>query len=196
MPRYKEYNEIRVVEKAMFKFWSDGFCASSLKDLTQIMRINKFTFYEAFESKEQLLLRTMLHYLDRYSLPKLQQLRSQKNIPEFLLSFLKPVKKNFYGCYILTITAETGRSIPGAVDILDEYVTKTEKVLDEIVRFHHPDKEEKDRGIKVNQLMALFTSIPLIRPIHSESECINYIQTVLSRLNLNQIPDHAQESKN
>lgn len=185
MPRYKEYNEIRVLEKAMFKFWTDGFCTSSLEDLTQIMKINKFTFYEAFESKEQLLLKTMRHYLDQYYFPKLKQLRSQKNILDYLLTFMEPVDKNLYGCYMLTITAETGRSIPGAVDLLNEYISETENVLDEIVRNFHPGTQEKDRSNKIHQLLALCTSIPLTRPIHPVSECTEYIQTVLARLNLN-----------
>ncbi len=196
MPRYKEYNEIRVVEKAMYKFWMDGFGASSLEELTEEMKINKFSFYAAFQSKEHLLLVTMNHYFEQYFLSHLGQLRENKNISEFIMQFLLPGKNNLCGCYILSITAETGKSIDGAVEILDHYVLELRNTLAGIVSYFHPEMSAQKQNATINQLLALCTSIPMIHAVKSKKFCIDYIKKVLTRLNMNQPSNNAKKSQN
>ena len=191
MPRYKEYNKNRVTEKAMYRFWLSGFGATSLDELTQEMKINKFSFYEAFESKDRLLIETMEYYYKKFLGPKLDQLRESKSIFHFLLSFLRADEKGFHGCFILNITSETGKTIPGAVEILNEYISEILGIIKEIVTYYHPGSTTENLDIKIQQLLGLCTSIPMIYPIKSASECKEYIHIVLSRLDMNQSANYA-----
>jgi len=183
MPRYKEYNENRVLQNAMYQFWLSGYGATSVSNLCRKMRINKFTFYEAFESKENLLLLTIKFYIERFQTQCLEQLRNDKDIIGYFRKLLEPGDHDFYGCYILKITAEIGESIPQAVKMLEEYLAEVRSILNEIIHYYHPESDELEHIQKVEQLMALFTSIPLVRSIRPTDSCIEHAETVLNLLN-------------
>lgn len=191
MPRYKEYNEDRVTEKAMYKFWVNGFGATSLEDLTKEMKINKFSFYDTFESKDNLLIKTMEYYYRKFLRPKLNQLQENKNILNFLLSFLTPDEKGLSGCFILSVTSETGKTIPEAVEILDEYISEVKKILRDIFVYYHQDSSWEDQNIKTQQLLGLCTCIPMVYSLRPVPACRKYIETILTRLDMNKQPDYA-----
>lgn len=183
MPRYKEYNELRVIEKAMYQFWMHGYGASSVSMLTDRMRINKFSLYDAFESKEALLLRTMEYYFETFFKEALEELRRDKNIIKFISSMLEPHKSKLQGCFILTITAETGSSIPGAVNILSEYIHQLEHTLRIVLQSLHPEATNEKQDIMVRQLLALLTSVPLMHTLKPKQFCTRYAQKILAHLN-------------
>ena len=56
MPRHKEFDREEVVLKAMMVFWNKGYEASSMQDLVDRMKINRFSLYETFKSKHELFL--------------------------------------------------------------------------------------------------------------------------------------------
>lgn len=184
MPRYKEYNETRVTEKAMYQFWLHGYGATSLSVLTQAMKINKFTLYEVFESKENLLVKTMEHYYDHFFLPCLEELQSKKDIMEYLMRMLRVEPGKICGCYILTITAETGQNIPEAVSILHQYLSALESTLKDIVHFNGNTTNTQEKNLKVKQLLALCTSVPLMHSVQPIEKCSEYILDILSLMNM------------
>lgn len=63
MGRSKQYERQDVVNKALDVFWSKGFEASSLSDLTEATGLNKKTLYHEFQSKEGLFMAA----IDAYS---------------------------------------------------------------------------------------------------------------------------------
>lgn len=63
MPRPKSFDPDEVLERAMCAFWKKGYTATSTRDLTAVMGINKFSLYSAFGDKRSLFLAA----LDRYS---------------------------------------------------------------------------------------------------------------------------------
>jgi AcrR family transcriptional regulator len=55
MPRPREYDEAQVVERAMRRFWSHGYGATSVEDLCTATGLNRSSLYRAFGSKRALL---------------------------------------------------------------------------------------------------------------------------------------------
>jgi len=62
MARPREFDTDDVLEKAMQAFWSGGYEATSLAELTRAMGISKSSFYETFGSKRELFLATIERY--------------------------------------------------------------------------------------------------------------------------------------
>lgn len=62
MARQKSFDVEQALDTAMNVFWSNGYSATSLGDLTGAMTLSKSSFYETFGSKHALFLAT----IDRY----------------------------------------------------------------------------------------------------------------------------------
>ncbi len=64
MARPKAFDTDRALEQAMQVFWSQGYKATSLSDLTGAMGLSKSSFYETFGSKHDLFIATIGRYAD------------------------------------------------------------------------------------------------------------------------------------
>ncbi len=64
MARPREFDESEVLEKAMQVFWTHGYEASSLNDLTRAMGLSKSSLYDTFGSKHDLFLAAIDYYRD------------------------------------------------------------------------------------------------------------------------------------
>lgn len=62
MPRSKNYERDEVLETAMNTFWLKGYSATSMRDLTAAMGINKFSLYKEFGDKRSLYLEAFARY--------------------------------------------------------------------------------------------------------------------------------------
>ncbi|MFT6559600.1 TetR/AcrR family transcriptional regulator [Sneathiella sp.] len=62
MPWEKSFDLDDAVDRAQFVFWSKGYEATSITDLTKSMGINKGSLYNAFGSKKDLFTRALLKY--------------------------------------------------------------------------------------------------------------------------------------
>lgn len=64
MARNVEFNEDDAVQKAMEVFWEKGYKGTSLRDLTDAMRINSSSLYNTIGDKQELFVRCVKHYTD------------------------------------------------------------------------------------------------------------------------------------
>ncbi len=62
MPRSKNYDRDESLERAMHVFWRKGYGATSVNDLVTETRLNRFSLYHEFESKENLYLEAFERY--------------------------------------------------------------------------------------------------------------------------------------
>jgi len=76
MARPREFDQAKVLDKAMEVFWSQGFAGTSMSDLTIAMGLSKSSLYDTFGSKHALFLASMDHYRDNVS----AQIRSVINL--------------------------------------------------------------------------------------------------------------------
>lgn len=62
MARPAEFNREEVLDRAMQAFWNQGYCATSMADLTETTALKPGSLYAAFKSKEGLFLAALDHY--------------------------------------------------------------------------------------------------------------------------------------
>ncbi|WP_449398631.1 TetR/AcrR family transcriptional regulator [Chryseobacterium wanjuense] len=63
MARNIEFNEEVAIQKAMEVFWEKGYYATSMRDLTDAMKINSSSLYNTIGDKHQLFLKCIDHYI-------------------------------------------------------------------------------------------------------------------------------------
>ena len=64
MGRPREFCQDEVLEKATELFWTRGYQRTTLQNLLDAMELSKSSFYESFQSKRQLYLKCLQHYID------------------------------------------------------------------------------------------------------------------------------------
>ncbi|MFX3616476.1 MAG: TetR/AcrR family transcriptional regulator [Sporolactobacillus sp.] len=64
MTRTRDFDRQKVLEKAMLVFWRKGVDEASIADLLKEMKISRSSMYEAFGSKDKLLLEAIQCYMD------------------------------------------------------------------------------------------------------------------------------------
>ncbi len=62
MARNVEFNEEEAIQKAMEVFWKKGYSGTSLRDLTDAMKINSSSLYNTIGDKHELFVRCIKHY--------------------------------------------------------------------------------------------------------------------------------------
>jgi TetR/AcrR family transcriptional repressor of nem operon len=67
MARPKEFDQNRVLEKAMELFWRQGYEATSMQDLVEYLGINRQSIYDTFGDKHALFMAALKHYLQLQS---------------------------------------------------------------------------------------------------------------------------------
>jgi TetR/AcrR family transcriptional repressor of nem operon len=60
--RPREFDETKVLERAMQYFWSRGYEGAALADLLDAMGISRQSLYDTFGNKRQLFIRSIEHY--------------------------------------------------------------------------------------------------------------------------------------
>jgi TetR/AcrR family transcriptional repressor of nem operon len=71
MARHKAFREDEVLERAMRRFWTHGYEATSIQDLVDTTGINRASLYGTFGDKERLFAAAVDHYLARVSAERL-----------------------------------------------------------------------------------------------------------------------------
>jgi AcrR family transcriptional regulator len=114
--RKRSFDKSEALDKAMRLFWENGYSATSVKDLTEALGINKPSLYAAFGNKEALFKASLEHYITSYASPKLEQLsqpndqtlaqRISNHINSIIDSVCDPTTPK--GCLIVKSSCESG----------------------------------------------------------------------------------------
>lgn len=118
MARPAEFDREQVLEQAMLAFWQQGYCATSVADLTETTALKPGSLYAAFKSKEGLFLAALDHY-GELSADKIRQSLSSAGTPlEGVRFFLQQLSANAYGpeakrsCFLVNTVLEVARHNP------------------------------------------------------------------------------------
>lgn len=101
MPRPKEFDPDKALEKAMQVFWRKGYEATSVQNLVDSMGINRFSLYDTFGDKHRLFLAAFDRYRQKVLLERLRRLEGS---PEGL-----PAIRRYFRGLVEVATSEAGR---------------------------------------------------------------------------------------
>ena len=87
MPRTREFDFDRALDRAMRLFWAKGYSNTSLRDLLRVMRIGESSFYHAVRSKKALYLACLKHYNEVITKRRLQALESEDSVGKAVRRF-------------------------------------------------------------------------------------------------------------
>ena len=113
MARCKAYNEEDVIEKATELFWRKGYEATSMRELEEVMGINKFSIYSSFGSKQGVFLECIRYYKRKIQ-PLVDKLKASNKgveaIKEFFYDFLvfSKAERIWKGCLLTSTATELG----------------------------------------------------------------------------------------
>ncbi len=112
MPWEKNFDLDEATAQAMCVFWSKGYEATSLSDLTAAMGINKGSLYNAFGSKHALFSRALLKYDLEHRRALLNSLKTRENpiaaITELFDAILAESLSDaeYKGCFVVNTALE------------------------------------------------------------------------------------------
>ena len=143
MARNVEFNEDVAIQKAMEVFWEKGYNGTSLRDLTDAMKINSSSLYNTIGDKNELYIRCISHYTALRRKDIQQRLASQKSAFEILVDYIndaiKMITDGRNGCMAIKAAFEVGAQNKKVKDILkkdsehaDQFLTSLiEKAIEE-----------------------------------------------------------------
>lgn len=110
MGRNRSFEESEALDRAVERFWSHGYAASSVRDLGRDMGMNPASFYNAFGDKRSLFKRSLQHYLDGSSRKRVALLDASPAPREAIVAFLDAVveasARSRDGCLLVNSAAE------------------------------------------------------------------------------------------
>jgi len=88
MARNVEFNEAEAIQKAMEVFWEKGYSGTSLRDLTNAMKINSSSLYNTIGDKQELFVRCVKHYTDLRKDDMLKRMESSASAFDILVNYI------------------------------------------------------------------------------------------------------------
>jgi len=125
MARNLEFDEEKVIQKAMEVFWKKGYSATSTRDLTEAMQINISSLYNSIGDKHALFVRCIRHYA-KVRIKALQQRIADFDSPFTALeNFIKEAARTIISepnsCMCVKATFETEGNDPDVQKAINEY---------------------------------------------------------------------------
>ena len=133
MPWEKSFDVDKAVEKAMLLFWKKGYTDTSLAELLETTGLTKGSFYNAFGSKRELFIKTLMKY-DRESRATLHELTAMDSPSRAIKAFFDGLAENTIsdkdqkGCFVVNtlvcITSyddETQKIVRGSAQSIETF---------------------------------------------------------------------------
>ncbi|RLL47063.1 TetR/AcrR family transcriptional regulator [Oceanobacillus piezotolerans] len=137
MARQKEFDENRVLRKAMVLFWQNGYEKTSMQDLVNHMNIHRRSIYDTFGDKQTLFLRALQLFEENVERRIQQQI---KPITSVRLAIRELFEMAVYsndgspaGCLIVNTAIELTAHNQEIADRISKSFSKTETFIYELL---------------------------------------------------------------
>ncbi|OKP97504.1 TetR/AcrR family transcriptional regulator [Paenibacillus sp. P46E] len=145
MSRNKEFDEIEVLDKAMWLFWEQGYEKTSMTDLVEQMGIHRRSLYDTFGDKHTLFLRVMDRYDSKVSGTLARGVETSKTATgalQFVVgTLICGAEDTPNGCLMVNSAVELAVRDADVNKRSTDAFTKTEQLLKEIILWGQRDGE-------------------------------------------------------
>lgn len=136
MARPRSFDTATALGAALDVFWTHGYEATSITDLTEAMGIQRGSLYQAFGDKKSLFLQALESYLDSGRAAAKETLEGAESAADGIRSWFEkavsgcPSKK---GCFLVNATVEMSPHDPDVAKITSSHWRRMEDLLEETV---------------------------------------------------------------
>lgn len=138
MPRPREFDMDQVLDAATAAFWTHGYEATSLQDLTEATGLQKGSIYKAFGDKHSLFLTVLERYLERMyaQLAEVARTHTPAETVRTWIAMIQGftvrdgVRRGCLGC---NTAVELGPHDPGVNEVLQRHLARTQKLVTRVL---------------------------------------------------------------
>lgn len=133
MPWEKNYNEIEVLEQAMYAFWAHGYEATSMSDLVEATGINRGSIYAAYKNKHTFFMQALRHYDKVHRVDHLNRISQQYAPKDAIIAAFEGAGGNTGrgnapgGCLLVNTVLELSPHDPEVRDFVDGCLRQVEE---------------------------------------------------------------------
>lgn len=133
MPKPKQFDQEKTIQKAMRLFWTQGYEATSIQDLVETLDLSRSSIYDTFGDKHQLFLQALDNYRQLIVQNIERLLMSDQPFPALLVrlfdQFINDAQGRTRGCFMVNSIAELAPQDPEVVDIAARYSGEVRQLL-------------------------------------------------------------------
>lgn len=154
MGRPKNFSREEVLEKAIPLFWKQGFADTSLQDLERATGVNKSGLYAEFQSKEELYIESLRHYMVTHDGGVLAAMPpGWKNVESFLMLSCPTGQK---GCFAINSMRELAVVPAEAHGLVTGNLSTLKKMLMQNIA---AEKTKMDPAVVADMVLTFFTGL-------------------------------------
>lgn len=149
MARKKEFDEDKLLDKAVNLFWDKGYHATSAQDLVDGLGINRSSLYNTYTDKKTLFTKSLRQYQSKNTNAVLSMLKNAGNAEEAITQLLYAVIKESEedtlakGCFMVNTAVELSSHDKEIGELVNKNNLSVEDALAQII-----EKGQHDRQFK------------------------------------------------
>ncbi|MCM3766478.1 TetR/AcrR family transcriptional regulator [Neobacillus niacini] len=137
MARPKEFDEAKVLLKAMVLFWRNGYEKTSMQDLVDFMNIHRRSIYDTFGDKQTLFLKALQLFEEITEKTIEQQIRPKSSVKSAIRGLfemtISSTDEKPPGCLIINTAVELTLHNQEIADRISKNFSKTEAFIYELL---------------------------------------------------------------
>jgi TetR/AcrR family transcriptional repressor of nem operon len=140
MARTKEFDEHKILDRAVELFWVKGYNATSAQDLVDNLGISRSSLYDTFGDKHSLFVKALLQYRKERVDPVINQQSSVEDVEAYIRFFFESVKNEAIGvnstkgCFVINSAVELAPVDSEIAAIANSIMHDTEKALCNVIK--------------------------------------------------------------
>jgi len=176
--RPKDFDEGAVLDKAIDLFWKQGFEATNLEQLLEVMGIGKGSMYHNFGNKREVFRLALNRFMHNFSTWFESEISRSKDPIGFIRDFFRSIprqgsEQHKKGCFLGNTIAELACIDPGLEKIAAQHLEKFEETFYKHIKLGQQSgriKSKEDARLLARHLINLWNGLNITRRMYSNAK--------------------------